>query len=172
MVRCSSMLRNSVNLFDVYGALYPRTMALIDGRLSVINGKMDLPLSRNRPATPLFAFIPGYPHKPLKEQTDVGLLIGDEMSSTEQHSSLKSLFTNANNQRHKLDSIPDSSSSVYQDNLRAAIAAFHECRQLTERLSVFSANETEDDISSSDLQYVLVMCSPSYPLTDGQLGFF
>ncbi|KAI4167758.1 MAG: hypothetical protein LQ343_006953 [Gyalolechia ehrenbergii] len=79
-----------------------------------------------------------------------------ESSSTEQQSSLRSLFTIANNQRHKLDSIPDSSSSVYQDNLRAAIAAFHECRQLTEKLTVFSSNETEDDIASGDLQFLLI----------------
>ncbi|KAL9599466.1 MAG: hypothetical protein Q9219_003805 [cf. Caloplaca sp. 3 TL-2023] len=79
-----------------------------------------------------------------------------DASSAEQHSSLRSLFITANNRRSKLDSIPDSTSSTYQDYLRATIAAFHECRQLTERLSVFSANETEDDISSGDLQLLLI----------------
>ncbi|KAL8932689.1 MAG: hypothetical protein Q9216_006726 [Gyalolechia sp. 2 TL-2023] len=79
-----------------------------------------------------------------------------DSSSTEKHTSLRSLFTSANNQRHKLNSIPDSSSSVYQDNLRAAVAAFHECRELTDQLAIFSPNETEDDIASGDLQFLLI----------------
>ncbi|KAL9026383.1 MAG: hypothetical protein Q9196_004939 [Gyalolechia fulgens] len=79
-----------------------------------------------------------------------------EASSIERHSSLRSLFKSANNQRHKLNSIPDSSSSVYQDNLRAAIAAFRECQQLTEKLAIFSSNESEDDIASGDLQFLLI----------------
>ncbi|KAI4180351.1 MAG: hypothetical protein LQ348_005215 [Seirophora lacunosa] len=76
--------------------------------------------------------------------------------SGEQHTSLQSLFATANKQRHKLDAIPDSSSAAYQDSLRSTLAAFHECRQLTDRLAIFSPNETEDDISSADLQYLLV----------------
>lgn len=77
-----------------------------------------------------------------------------ETPSSEQHVSLRSLFRAANNQRHKLDSIPDPSSARYQENLRAIIAQFHECRQLIDRLAVFSPNETEDDISSGNLQYI------------------
>ncbi|KAL8832794.1 MAG: hypothetical protein Q9170_004739 [Blastenia crenularia] len=79
-----------------------------------------------------------------------------ESPSLDQQSSLRSLFTTANNQRHKLAAIPDSSSSTYQDNLRSAIAVFNECRQLTERLAVLSPNETEDDIPSGDLQFLLI----------------
>ncbi|KAL8931050.1 MAG: hypothetical protein Q9208_000152 [Pyrenodesmia sp. 3 TL-2023] len=78
-----------------------------------------------------------------------------EFPTNQQHVSLRSLFTTANNQRHKLDSIPDPSSSRYQEKLRAIIAQFHECRQLTDSLAVFSPNETEDDISSGNLQYLL-----------------
>ncbi|KAL8950849.1 MAG: hypothetical protein Q9222_003147 [Ikaeria aurantiellina] len=79
-----------------------------------------------------------------------------DSSSTEQQSSLRKLFDTANGQRHKLDSIPDPSSAVYQEHLRAAIAGFHQCRQLTERFAIFSPNEIEDDISTSDLQFLLI----------------
>ncbi|KAL9021396.1 MAG: hypothetical protein Q9185_001404 [Variospora sp. 1 TL-2023] len=79
-----------------------------------------------------------------------------QSSSGERHTSLRSLFATANNQRHKLDSIPDSSSAAYQESLRFASTAFHECRQLIDRLAIFSPNETEDDISSGDLQYLLI----------------
>ena len=74
----------------------------------------------------------------------------------EQPSSLRSLFTAANSQRHQLDLGPSPSSLLYQENLSAAITAFEECRKLTDRLSIFSPNETEDDISSEDLQYARV----------------
>ncbi|KAI4124741.1 MAG: hypothetical protein LQ338_004659 [Usnochroma carphineum] len=79
-----------------------------------------------------------------------------ETPSNHRHTSLRSQFTTANKQRHKLDSIPDSSSPTYQENLRAAIAAFHDCWQRAERSAIFSPNETEDDISSGDLQYLLI----------------
>ncbi|KAL8861764.1 MAG: hypothetical protein Q9178_001965 [Gyalolechia marmorata] len=77
-----------------------------------------------------------------------------DSSNAEQPSSLRKLFETANNQRHKLDSITDRSSSTYQQNLRAGIEAFQQCQQLTDRLAIFSPNETEDDIASQDLQYV------------------
>ncbi|KAL8726963.1 MAG: hypothetical protein Q9181_005871 [Wetmoreana brouardii] len=75
---------------------------------------------------------------------------------TEEHPSLRKLFETANNQRHKLDSIPNPTSTLYQSTLRAATTAFQQCLDLTGRLSIFSPNETEDDISSSNLQYLLI----------------
>ncbi len=80
-----------------------------------------------------------------------------DSSNAEQPSSLRQLFEAANNQRHKLETITDRSSSTYQQNLRAGIEAFQQCQQLTDRLAVFSPNETEDDIASGDLQYVMVV---------------
>ncbi|KAL8677901.1 MAG: hypothetical protein Q9186_005712 [Xanthomendoza sp. 1 TL-2023] len=76
-------------------------------------------------------------------------------NQSEKAFSLGALFETANNQRHKLDTLTEPSSTAYQENLHAAIVAFQECRQLTERLAIFSPNETEDDISSGDLQYLL-----------------
>ncbi|KAL8854374.1 MAG: hypothetical protein Q9221_000861 [Calogaya cf. arnoldii] len=75
----------------------------------------------------------------------------------EQPSSLRKLFETANNQRHELEhSTAQSNLSTYQDNLRATIGAFQQCQQLTERLAIFSPSETEDDIASVDLQYLLI----------------
>lgn len=79
-----------------------------------------------------------------------------ESSSTEQNTSLRSLFTSANSQRHKLELIPDSGSTIYQDKLRSAISSFQQCRQLAEKLAIFSHNETEDDITTGDLQFLLI----------------
>ncbi|KAL9613893.1 MAG: hypothetical protein Q9167_001571 [Letrouitia subvulpina] len=74
----------------------------------------------------------------------------------EQHSSLRALFDAGKQQRKQTESLPDSSTVTYQDTLRTAIAAFEECRKLSERLSLFSPNETEDDITSSDLPYLQI----------------
>lgn len=65
---------------------------------------------------------------------------------------IRTLFTSAKTQRNELESFPDPTSSVYQVNLQAAIASLEECREIADRISLFSPNETEDDISSGDLQ--------------------
>lgn len=65
---------------------------------------------------------------------------------------IRSLFTSAKTQRNELESSPDPTSSVYQENLEAAITSLEECRKIADRISLFSPNETEDDISSGDLQ--------------------
>ena len=65
---------------------------------------------------------------------------------------IRTLFTTAKNQRKELESSPDPTSSVYQENLQAAITSLEECRKIADRISLFSPNETEDDISSGDLQ--------------------
>ncbi|KAI4240498.1 MAG: hypothetical protein L6R40_005090 [Gallowayella cf. fulva] len=59
-------------------------------------------------------------------------------------SSLRAHFDRANSQKHSLETLSE------------ALSGFQECRQLTERLAIFSANETEEDISSSDLRYLLI----------------
>ena len=69
--------------------------------------------------------------------------------------SLRALFGTGKKQKKQLESISDSTAATYHENLRSAITVFEECRSLTERMSLFSPNETEDDISSSDLQYAL-----------------
>jgi immunoglobulin-binding protein 1 len=65
---------------------------------------------------------------------------------------IKSLFNSAQNKRHGVETALDSTSSIFKENLAAAIASYEECRLLADRLSLFSPNETLEDISSGDLQ--------------------
>jgi immunoglobulin-binding protein 1 len=67
--------------------------------------------------------------------------------------SIRTLFRSAESKRDAVETSRDSSSSTYRENLAAAIATFEECRQLADRLSLFSPNETLEDIATGDLQY-------------------
>lgn len=67
---------------------------------------------------------------------------------------IKSIFASAEHQRKTIESSYESNTITYQQNLAAAIATYENCRQLAERLSLFSPNETLEDITSGDLQYV------------------
>ena len=73
----------------------------------------------------------------------------------EEQKNIRTLFVNSKAQRKELDTIPDTSSALYHENLQAAIATLEECRKIAERISLFSDNETEDDIPTGDLQYSL-----------------
>lgn len=68
-------------------------------------------------------------------------------------SNIRSIFTSARSLRKDLESSPDPTSSIYQENLRAAIASLEQCRIIADRIALFSPNETDDDISTGDLQY-------------------
>jgi len=66
---------------------------------------------------------------------------------------LPALFASAEKQRKELESAFETSGSTYQQGLGAAIATYEECRRFADSLSLFSPNETADDIPSRDLQY-------------------
>ncbi|MCJ1378575.1 hypothetical protein MMC17_001674 [Xylographa soralifera] len=68
---------------------------------------------------------------------------------------IRTLFARAKDLRRQLESL-QSTSQVYQENLQNAIAALEECRKLAGDVSLFSPNETEEDIASRDLQYLSV----------------
>lgn len=70
----------------------------------------------------------------------------------ESDSNIRTLFTSAKSQRKELESSPDPTNAPYQENLQSAIAALEYCRKIADRISLFSRNETEDDIASGDLQ--------------------
>jgi immunoglobulin-binding protein 1 len=65
---------------------------------------------------------------------------------------LKSLFSSAERQRKDIEVSWDSNTTTYQENLAAAIATYENCLQLADRLSLFSPNESLEDITSGDLQ--------------------
>ena len=65
---------------------------------------------------------------------------------------IRALFNSARTQRRELESSTDPTGSVYRENLQAAITNLEECKKFADQVSLFSPNETEDDISSGDLQ--------------------
>ncbi|KAF2451429.1 type 2A phosphatase-associated protein 42 [Karstenula rhodostoma CBS 690.94] len=70
--------------------------------------------------------------------------------------SIRSLFLTAERLRNTLNSFPDSNSPTYQENLTKAIVSYESCLELSEQVSLFSPNESLDDISSSDIQYMSI----------------
>lgn len=72
----------------------------------------------------------------------------------EESRSLRSLHTEAEQNRHTLSTFPSSNSDVFQETLTKAINLYTQCLELADRLSLFSPNESLEDISTSDLQYL------------------
>jgi hypothetical protein len=66
--------------------------------------------------------------------------------------SIKSLFSSAEHQRKDIEASWDSNTATYQQNLAAVISTYESCLQLANRQSLFSPNETLEDIASGDLQ--------------------
>ena len=66
---------------------------------------------------------------------------------------IKSLFSSAERQRKEIESLWNSNTATYQQNLAFAISTYDDCLKLADRLSLFSPNETLEDLSSGDLQY-------------------
>ncbi|KAF2152571.1 type 2A phosphatase-associated protein 42 [Myriangium duriaei CBS 260.36] len=75
---------------------------------------------------------------------------------TDQSTSLGSLFVSSENKRRKLDQLPSANTPEYQDLLEAAISEYTECLKVADRVSLFSPNETLDDVSTNDIQYFLI----------------
>lgn len=67
---------------------------------------------------------------------------------------VRGLFLTAERVRRILSSSYEPNSPAFQENLRMTIATYEECLKLAEQVSLFSPNETLEDISSSDLQSV------------------
>ncbi|KAF2273546.1 type 2A phosphatase-associated protein 42 [Westerdykella ornata] len=70
--------------------------------------------------------------------------------------SLRTLFASATQARDTLTSTPDPNSPSYQESLSTAIKTYEECLTLTSQLSLFSPNESLEDISTSDLPYLTI----------------
>ncbi|KAK8212123.1 type 2A phosphatase-associated protein 42 [Phyllosticta capitalensis] len=78
-------------------------------------------------------------------------------SSTDQEPrSLRALFADAESKRKALESSYDSNSEEYQDSLASTIATYNECSKAADQVSLFSPNESLEDVSSGDLQYFLI----------------
>ncbi|KAH2969417.1 hypothetical protein KXV49_005377 [Aspergillus fumigatus] len=53
-------------------------------------------------------------------------------------------------------SLRDSNSDSYREDVNATIAKFEECQRLVAQLSLFSSNEPLEDIATGDIQYLTV----------------
>ncbi|KAI0478491.1 TAP42-like family protein [Xylariaceae sp. FL0804] len=69
---------------------------------------------------------------------------------------LKSAFSAAEQKRSALEGVYETSSSSYQDNLEQALQCYEECAHIISHISLFSPNETLEDVATSDLPYLLV----------------
>ncbi|KAL1868757.1 hypothetical protein VTK73DRAFT_3509 [Phialemonium thermophilum] len=74
----------------------------------------------------------------------------------EEPRSLKSTFSEAEKNRISLEARHDFFSQSYRDALAAAIQGYYKCLDQIGRLSLFSPNETVEDVSTADLPYLLV----------------
>jgi tetratricopeptide (TPR) repeat protein len=70
--------------------------------------------------------------------------------------SLRSVHTTAERNRSDLDARADSNSEAFQDKLSTTIKLYEECLEIAQRVSLFSPNESLEDINSTDLQYLLL----------------
>ena len=83
--------------------------------------------------------------------------------------SIKSLYSSAESQRIAIEQSWDSNTAEYQQRLAAALETYNECLSLTDRLSLFSPNESLEDLVSGDLQYVcytVISCGIANPSKD------
>lgn len=71
----------------------------------------------------------------------------------EESLSLRSLFKAAKEGKSSLEWRGDTNSEEYRNDVNAAIAKLQECQRQVGILSLFSSNESLDDVSSGDIQY-------------------
>ena len=68
---------------------------------------------------------------------------------------LRLLYEAADQLRVQLDSL-QVNSEQYQGRLHEAISKYEQCREFASKVSLFSSNESVDDISTNDLRYMAV----------------
>lgn len=74
----------------------------------------------------------------------------------EQNRSLRSVYSEAEQKRSGIENSYESNSASFQDKLLLAIQLYEECLKIVEQISLFSPNESLEDIGTSDLQYLLL----------------
>jgi immunoglobulin-binding protein 1 len=74
----------------------------------------------------------------------------------EEQRSLRTVFSEAEAQRKRLEAFASNTGAAFQENLAAAVEAYRESSRIADQISLFSPNETLDDISSGDLQFLLI----------------
>ena len=70
--------------------------------------------------------------------------------------SLRSVYNEAEQKRSTIESSYDSNSTAFQENLLSAIKLYEQCLSIADQISLFSPNESLEDIGTADLQYLLL----------------
>ncbi|KAF4979211.1 hypothetical protein FDECE_18100, partial [Fusarium decemcellulare] len=78
------------------------------------------------------------------------------MASSDEPRSLRSLYEAAEEKRHALDNAFEATSPAYRADLEAALSLYTRARDQIAAVSLFSPNEGVEDISTSDLPYLLL----------------
>ncbi|KAK2675869.1 hypothetical protein RAB80_008054 [Fusarium oxysporum f. sp. vasinfectum] len=76
--------------------------------------------------------------------------------SSEEPQSLRSLYEAAEEKRHALDNAFEATSPAYRSDLEAALSLYSSARDQISALALFSSNEGLEDVSTSDLPYLLL----------------
>lgn len=74
----------------------------------------------------------------------------------EENQNLRAVYNAAEEKRRQLDAAGNTNAPAYQEQLASAISAYEQCLHMASRVSLFSPNESLDDISSSNIQYLLI----------------
>ncbi|GAB7356649.1 hypothetical protein MBLNU459_g7367t1 [Dothideomycetes sp. NU459] len=74
----------------------------------------------------------------------------------EEPQNLRSVYSSAEAKRAQIEAAWDTNAPSYQDTLHAAVKAYEQCLQTADRISLFSPNESLEDIASNDLQYLMI----------------
>ncbi|KAI0508773.1 TAP42-like family protein [Xylaria bambusicola] len=74
----------------------------------------------------------------------------------EESRTLKSAFQAAEAKRLAVEGSFDMTSPAYQDDVTEAQTTYEECAQIIDKISLFSTNESLEDLATSDLPYLLV----------------
>ncbi|KAI1177933.1 TAP42-like family protein [Nemania sp. FL0916] len=75
----------------------------------------------------------------------------------EEPRTLKSVFHAAEEKRLALEGSYEFASPTYQEDVAAALQSYEACAHMIESISLFSSNESLEDIATSDLPYLLVL---------------
>lgn len=70
----------------------------------------------------------------------------------EEPQNLRAVYKSAESKRRELDGALDTNSAAYQEKVGAAITAYEQCLEIADHISLFSPNESLDDITSNDIQ--------------------
>lgn len=76
---------------------------------------------------------------------------------SDRQQSLQSLFAAAKAQKHALELRSDTNSDSYHSDFNDEVNKFEECEQLVAQLSLFSSNESLEDVATADLQYFFII---------------